>query len=199
MGRKISVDSATMMNKGLEVIEAHWLFGAAGATHRGRHPSAEHRAFAGRIRRRLGAGAAGHPGHAHRARRRLRRGPSASNRASRRWTCCAMGALDFEAPDLRRLSLPAPGLRRAAPPAAPRRRCSTPPTKWPSQPSCSGRIGFLRIAGARRGRAGTPCRRRTADSLDALLDADARRGAMSNAVVAARSVAAALAMSLALP
>ncbi len=26
MGRKISVDSASMMNKGLEVIEAHWLF-----------------------------------------------------------------------------------------------------------------------------------------------------------------------------
>jgi 1-deoxy-D-xylulose-5-phosphate reductoisomerase len=30
MGRKISVDSATMMNKGLEVIEAHWLFGLSG-------------------------------------------------------------------------------------------------------------------------------------------------------------------------
>lgn len=29
MGRKISVDSATMMNKGLEVIEAHWLFDAS--------------------------------------------------------------------------------------------------------------------------------------------------------------------------
>ncbi len=29
MGRKISVDSATMMNKGLEIIEAHWLFGAS--------------------------------------------------------------------------------------------------------------------------------------------------------------------------
>ena len=28
MGRKISVDSATMMNKGLEIIEAHWLFDA---------------------------------------------------------------------------------------------------------------------------------------------------------------------------
>ena len=28
MGRKISIDSATMMNKGLEVIEAHWLFAA---------------------------------------------------------------------------------------------------------------------------------------------------------------------------
>jgi 1-deoxy-D-xylulose-5-phosphate reductoisomerase len=29
MGRKISVDSASMMNKGLEVIEAHWLFNVA--------------------------------------------------------------------------------------------------------------------------------------------------------------------------
>ncbi len=28
MGQKISVDSATLMNKGLEVIEAHWLFAA---------------------------------------------------------------------------------------------------------------------------------------------------------------------------
>jgi len=28
MGPKISIDSASMMNKGLEVIEAHWLFGA---------------------------------------------------------------------------------------------------------------------------------------------------------------------------
>ncbi|WWO99917.1 MAG: 1-deoxy-D-xylulose-5-phosphate reductoisomerase [Candidatus Dasytiphilus stammeri] len=29
MGKKISVDSATMMNKGLEYIEAHWLFNAS--------------------------------------------------------------------------------------------------------------------------------------------------------------------------
>jgi 1-deoxy-D-xylulose-5-phosphate reductoisomerase len=29
MGRKITIDSATLMNKGLEVIEAHWLFGMA--------------------------------------------------------------------------------------------------------------------------------------------------------------------------
>jgi len=27
MGPKITIDSATLMNKGLEVIEAHWLFG----------------------------------------------------------------------------------------------------------------------------------------------------------------------------
>jgi 1-deoxy-D-xylulose-5-phosphate reductoisomerase len=39
MGRKISVDSATMMNKGLEVIEAHWLFGVpAGAIEVVVHP-----------------------------------------------------------------------------------------------------------------------------------------------------------------
>ncbi len=29
MGPKITIDSATLMNKGLEVIEAHWLFGAS--------------------------------------------------------------------------------------------------------------------------------------------------------------------------
>ncbi len=29
MGKKISIDSATLMNKGLEVIEAHWLFSAS--------------------------------------------------------------------------------------------------------------------------------------------------------------------------
>ena len=31
MGRKISIDSATMMNKGLEIIEARWLFNVAPA------------------------------------------------------------------------------------------------------------------------------------------------------------------------
>ena len=31
MGRKITIDSATLMNKGLEVIEAHWLFDLPGS------------------------------------------------------------------------------------------------------------------------------------------------------------------------
>jgi 1-deoxy-D-xylulose-5-phosphate reductoisomerase len=31
MGPKITIDSATLMNKGLEVIEAHWLFGMSAA------------------------------------------------------------------------------------------------------------------------------------------------------------------------
>lgn len=30
MGKKITIDSATLMNKGLEIIEAHWLFGIDG-------------------------------------------------------------------------------------------------------------------------------------------------------------------------
>ena len=38
MGRKISIDSATLMNKGLEVIEAHWLFDP-GERIRPDHPS----------------------------------------------------------------------------------------------------------------------------------------------------------------
>ena len=58
MGRKISVDSATMMNKGLEVIEARWLFDVAARAHRGGDPPAEHRPLAGRVRRRLGDRAA---------------------------------------------------------------------------------------------------------------------------------------------
>ena len=29
MGQKVTIDSATLMNKGLEVMEAHWLFGLA--------------------------------------------------------------------------------------------------------------------------------------------------------------------------
>lgn len=41
MGKKISVDSATMMNKGLEVIEAKWLFGVdAGSIEVLIHPEA---------------------------------------------------------------------------------------------------------------------------------------------------------------
>ena len=46
MGKKITIDSATLINKGLEVIEAHWLFGlpvGPGGRHR---PPAERRPLA---------------------------------------------------------------------------------------------------------------------------------------------------------
>ena len=48
MGRKITIDSATLMNKGLEVIEAHWLFDVGADQIDVRDPSAVDRALDGR-------------------------------------------------------------------------------------------------------------------------------------------------------
>ena len=39
MGQRITIDSATLMNKGFEVIEAKWLFGHGSRPNPGRHPS----------------------------------------------------------------------------------------------------------------------------------------------------------------
>ena len=64
MGRKITIDSATLMNKGLEVIEAHWLFGVPAPADRRRHPPAVDRALDGRVRRRVDPRAARRHGHA---------------------------------------------------------------------------------------------------------------------------------------
>ena len=44
MGPKITIDSATLANKGLEMIEAHFLFGLAVRPDRGGHPPAVDRA-----------------------------------------------------------------------------------------------------------------------------------------------------------
>ncbi len=65
MGRKISVDSATMMNKGLEVIEACWLFDLPRGTDPGGIASAECDSFLveyvdGSVLAQLG-----NPGYAH--------------------------------------------------------------------------------------------------------------------------------------
>ena len=48
MGRKITIDSATLMNKGLEVIEAHWLFDMPAGGDRRRRPPAVDRPLDGR-------------------------------------------------------------------------------------------------------------------------------------------------------
>ncbi len=65
MGRKISVDSATLMNKGLEVIEATLLFGLPEISGRCRRAPAKRGALAGRIRGWLHAGATRCSRHAH--------------------------------------------------------------------------------------------------------------------------------------
>ena len=54
MGPKITIDSATMMNKALEIIEARWLFDLAPGADRCRRSPAVDRAFAGRVRGWLG-------------------------------------------------------------------------------------------------------------------------------------------------
>ena len=49
MGKKITIDSASLMNKGLEVIEAHWLFNIPVEKIVYPHPSPERRSLHGRI------------------------------------------------------------------------------------------------------------------------------------------------------
>ena len=49
MGRKVTIDSATLMNKGLEVIEARWLFDMSAGEDRGPRPSGEHRSRHGSV------------------------------------------------------------------------------------------------------------------------------------------------------
>lgn len=61
MGDKITIDSATLVNKGFEVIEAHWLFGVpAERISVLIHPPVD-RSFDGRIRRRSDQGQLGSP------------------------------------------------------------------------------------------------------------------------------------------
>ena len=57
MGRRITIDSATMLNKGLEVIEACRLFDVTPAQVRVTHPSAVHSALAGGVCGRVDPGA----------------------------------------------------------------------------------------------------------------------------------------------
>ena len=64
MGPKITIDSSTLMNKGLEVIEAHELFGTPYDADRRRRPPAVGRPLDGRVHRRLDDRPAQHARHA---------------------------------------------------------------------------------------------------------------------------------------
>ena len=65
MGNRITIDSATMMNKGFEVIEARWLFGMRPDQIDVRDPSAVHDSLDGRVRGWFGSGATRPNGHAN--------------------------------------------------------------------------------------------------------------------------------------
>ena len=98
MGQKITINSATMMNKGLELIEAHHLFALPSDADRRAGASAIDRAWTGRVPRRIDDRAIGVARHAGadralpRVARTDRRGGAAARSGEGRDP-------DFEAPD----------------------------------------------------------------------------------------------------
>ena len=86
MGRKITVDSATLANKGLELIEAHWLFGVPYEQHRGRRAPGVDRSFARSLPRRRAPRPPRQPRHARPDLVRARLPRSAGRRRPRRST-----------------------------------------------------------------------------------------------------------------
>ena len=175
MGGKITIDSATLMNKGLEVIEAHHLFGVPyDRIDVVVHPQSIVHSYVT-----LCDGAAlAHLGHPdmrvpiayalHHPERVDVPVPAARPRRGRR--------ADLRARRRRGVPVPAPGARGGEWRAAPRPACSTPPTRSPSTPSCSGRLGFLGIAGGDRGDARPAARRRPSARSSRSTRPTARRG-----------------------
>ena len=169
MGPKITIDSATLMNKGLELIEAHYLFGVPVRAHHRRARPPQHGAQHGALlrRRHPRASRRARHAHAHRVRARL----SAA-------TCAAAGAPARPLRHADRLlaaghgDVPLPGARRGGreegsrgasarrpPPARrrapwPPRSCSTPPTRSPSRRSSAG--GSPSSASPRSSRSASP-------------------------------------------
>ena len=80
MGRKITIDSATMMNKGLEVVEARWEFDMDPGSDRCRYPSSECGSFNGSISGWIDYRAAWHPRYAHSHRLRFNLSASVEGR-----------------------------------------------------------------------------------------------------------------------
>jgi 1-deoxy-D-xylulose-5-phosphate reductoisomerase len=108
MGAKISVDSATLMNKGLELIEAHYLFGLpSGQLDVVIHPQSVIHSMVefvdGSVLAQLGSPDMRIP-IAH-----VLAWPERMKTPAQRLDLAAIGRLDFEAPDLRRF----PALRLA--------------------------------------------------------------------------------------
>ena len=131
MGRKITIDSATMMNKGLEVIEAHWLFGvAADRIDVVIHPAVD-RAFDRGAERRLGHRAAGGHRHAAADSVRLLVSGAMGRRRCRRSTSTRAGRLEFQPPAHERFPCLALAYRALRGGGDARRWCSMRRTKWP--------------------------------------------------------------------
>ena len=100
MGGRITIDSATLMNKGFEAIEAHHLFGVPYERIDGRRPPAVDRPLADRPQRRRHAGPPRLPRHAGADLLRAALPRARRRRRCRGSTWPRVGELTFEAPDL---------------------------------------------------------------------------------------------------
>ena len=174
MGGKITIDSATLMNKGLELIEAHHLFGTLVRRHRRHRPPPVDRPQPRAAVRRGDPGAPRLSGHAcpHLVRPALSPARRRAGPAARIW------------PSWERLRSSPPTPRRSpacAWPARPasaggrRRARSTPPTRWLCTRSCGGRLRFLQIAEVIEETLG-PAPGRQVHSFDSLAQPTPRRG-----------------------
>ena len=100
MGGKITIDSATLMNKGLEVIEAHWLFGTPyDADRRRRAPAVDRPRARERCATAPRSRTSAIPTCACRSPTRCTI-PSGSTCRCRALDLAEVGALTFEPPDL---------------------------------------------------------------------------------------------------
>ena len=148
MGAKITIDSSTLMNKGLEVIEAHELFGVDfDRIDVVVHPQSIVHGMVefvdGATIAQLSMPDMRLPiGLALGAPDRL---PEAFGAID--WT--TLGTLTFEPPDRDDLPVPRARLRGGPRPAAPRPRCSAPPTRSRSRPSSPSASPWTAIAGNR--------------------------------------------------
>ncbi|HOS43170.1 MAG TPA: 1-deoxy-D-xylulose-5-phosphate reductoisomerase [Armatimonadota bacterium] len=143
MGPKITVDSATMMNKGLEVIEAHWLFGVPLADiHIVIHPQSLIHSLVefrdGSLLAQLGAPSMHTP---------IQYALGYPERLPHAWAplnLLEMGSLTFAAPDFRRFPCPALA-REAALVGGTAPTCLNAANEAAVAAFLDGRIGFMDI------------------------------------------------------
>ena len=182
MGPKITMDSATLANKGLEVIEAHYPLRRAVRPDRGRDPADVDRALARPLPRRRRARAPRLPGHARAdlVRAHVPRARRDAAAAARPHLAHArvLAARHRDVPDARRSRAP-PGRRAAA-----RRASTTPRTRSPSPPSSPA---GCRSSRSRRswGRRSRPPETDPVRDLDDLVEVDRAARALAEGALAA--------------
>jgi 1-deoxy-D-xylulose-5-phosphate reductoisomerase len=183
MGRKISVDSATMMNKGLEVIEACWLFGLpAEQVQVVLHPQSVIHSLVdyadGSVLAQLGNPDMRTPiAHALAWPERIDSGVQPLD-------LFAVGRLDFSAPDPRRfpcLDLAYQAWRRGGTAPAVLNAAN----EIAVQAFLDGRLGFDRIAAVIEASL-SACTIQPADTLDQILEADRQARAQADLEVSGR-------------